>query len=111
MTAPVLAYRCLVCRGVAKRLWRGACYSCAIDRYNAAVEFIHAADAVRLLTEMGAKVSAERYRPPSSRHPLIRAMDRLHLADEGCIRLGMWSGTRSTRRSPWHYGDERSNTR
>lgn len=104
---------CPVCRAYATALYQGACWLCAIKRYDAVLVFIRAADQVREMGKMGATITADKRRAPGGRphHPLTLALDRLARADAECVRLGLWKSERTTRRPPWFYGDERSNTR
>lgn len=103
---------CVVCNLYASALYRGACERCNTARLCAAREFIHAAEALRVMTSVGIRaIPGYRRRPPSRRGPIEHAMFRLGIANAECVRLRMWSAERSTKRPPWFYGDERSNTR
>lgn len=102
---------CGVCGLPSTALYRDACERCNGDRLAAASEFIHAAEAVRLMSRAGAHIVAHHRRPPKYRSPLEHAMHRLDAANIQCVRLKMWPAERSTRKPPWFYGDERSNTR
>jgi hypothetical protein len=101
---------CLVCALPSTMLYRDACERCNTIRLRAAREFIHAAEAVRLMSRAGMRVTAQRRRPPIGRNRLEHAVNRLHRADQECVRLLLWPAERSTIRPPWFYGDERSNT-
>jgi len=97
---------CGVCNLYASALYRDACERCNTSRLHAAREFIRAAEPVRLMSRAGVRVTTSR---PRSR--LAHALVRLAEADARCVRLKMWPVERSTKRPPWFYGDERSNTR
>jgi hypothetical protein len=102
---------CSVCCLPWPIVYLGACYRCNAMRLAAARTFVAAADAVRLARLLGAEPRTGHKRPPTGHDVLERAVLRVDYADQQCVRLGMWSAARSTRRPPWFYGDERSNTR
>ena len=103
---------CIVCRRRVRTLYRGACEGCNLARLHAANEYIHAANMVRLMAGFGATVTTDGRRIlPTGHGRFERALARLGYADRKCVRLKMWRPDRSTRRPPWFYGDERSNTR
>lgn len=103
---------CGVCLLPSTRYYRDACEPCNIARLRAAVEYIHAAEAIRLMTLPGSQDVGRhlRRRPPIGRDWLSHAINRLHYADAECVRLRLWPAERSTKKPPWFYGDERSNT-
>jgi hypothetical protein len=104
------AQRCTVCRLPSHLLYRGACERCNEMRLLAVREFIHATEATRLLGQLGITDAYAR-RVRKGTRALERAIDRVRAADARCMQLRMWRSERSTRRPPWFYGDERSNTR
>lgn len=101
---------CPVCRLPSKRLYRDACDECNRRRQSAAIEFIHAAEAVRLMSRAGARVTTTIHSRRHRNGHVEHAIARLAKANSACIALGMWTAERSTRRPPWFYGDERSNS-
>jgi hypothetical protein len=102
---------CSVCCLPWPIVYLGACVRCNELRLIAARAFVAASDAVRLARALGAESRAGHRRPPRGHDVLERAVSRVDYANQECERLGMWSAVRSTRRPPWFYGDERSNTR
>lgn len=85
---------CLVCHGRIpltehRQVDAGLDDPCQRLRRAAAVEYIAAADEVRLLQQLGAAVPG--HRQPIWRGPLPRAIDRLKRADAECVRLKMWA--------------------
>lgn len=104
---------CIVCDQPSAKFYRYACETCNTSRLRAAREFIHAGEAIRLMVGFGTRETrpVPRRRPPTGRGRLERAISRLHYASMECVRLKMWPAERSTRKPPWFYGDERSNTR
>lgn len=102
---------CTVCRLPRPAVYLGACGQCNGLRLAAARTFSAAADAVRMVRALGAESRAGRKRPPVGHEVLEHAVLRVDYASQECVRLGMWPAERFTRRPPWFYGDERSNTR
>lgn len=85
---------CLVCHvqiplSAHRQIDSGLDDVCQRLRQAAALEYIRAADEVRLLQYLGATVPAGRM--PIWRGPLPRAIDRLKLAGAECVRLKMWA--------------------
>jgi hypothetical protein len=99
---------CSVCCLPWPIVYLNACARCNELRLSAARALVAASDAVRLARALGAEPQGL----PARRHDVLeRAVSRVDYANQECERLGMWSAARSTRRPPWFYGDERSNTR
>ena len=91
------------------QLVSGFCVTCHRARLAAAHDYEMAAAEVRLWELLGA-VPSGRGKPPPGHSALAAAMRRVAEAEEKCIRLKIWPAERGTRRPPWFYGDERSNT-
>lgn len=89
---------CVVCDQPSTRFYRYACETCNTARLHAAREFIHAAEAIRLMVGFGTREVERRPRrlpPIGRRQRLEHAISRLHYASQECVRLKMWPAERS----------------
>lgn len=83
---------------LARQMTSGFCDSCAWLRYQAALEFMAAADELALVIYCGAGQTRIAPRGLPRPHPaLTQATTRLRAAEKECVRLKMWPATeRST---------------
>jgi hypothetical protein len=89
---------------IQRQTGNGICDRCQRRRHAAAVEYLRASDAVRLMQQLGAArlTSGIWHCPPTMGTAFDRAVQRVQAADAACIALKMWPASRA--------GIERSTT-
>lgn len=95
---------------LARQMSCGICDSCQRLRQAAALDYMRAADEVRILDSLGVRWAVLSGVRPQIHSPFARMLDRVKDAERRCVELKMWPDSWTTKRPPLFYGDERSNT-
>lgn len=113
MALPVRADLALVTdrTDLVRQLRNGVCDPCSRLRITAAVDYIRAADAVRVLAKVGIGWEIRGGFYPDQSNGFAALLERVKTAEHRCEELKMWPRHGGTKRPPWFYGDERGNAR